>query len=286
MGTHSSRPELKDRSFSSTSTPHFTASLCTARPSSVAQKKSNRTGAYNELWGSGSGTPHTTAPVSSQTSHQHHQHQHRRSSSDRDDFTTATKREAAEREQASNYFSNDYKRQLSLRKAAQRAEREQRVAQQQQQHSSSRSQESGVSSQLSKEDLSRLAEMQKEDPLSRGTRRSSSTAPSVKSETSVRTTAHKPILRATENKDAIPATHPRGKAVGANPPRRLTWSDEVTSSRSFNRREAAMGNGYVVPLFVMDPSASVGGGCDWSGSGGFGCCDGGGGGGCDNTCGM
>ena len=252
MGSHSSRATLKDRSFDSSSTPSYSLSLCTTKRSSVANKKA-RTGEFDEVLG------HSAA---------------------------ATKRELAEREQSSNYYSNDYRRLLSQRKAALRYEKEQRQYQLQ----SNRSQASGFSPHLSKEDLSYQAESQSElfpsnaSPVLYTAR---SRASSVISEASVRTVAHKPLIRQDGGAEVVSAVHRHPRAENG-PPRRLRWFNKVDTTREVEQQRTAATDSFF-PLFAVDTSPTTpphhSEGCgdgDW-GWGGNGGCDTGGGG-FDTSC--
>jgi hypothetical protein len=219
MGTHSSRPKLKDYSFSSFSTPHYSSSLCTTKRSSVANKKVVHAGEFTEHVDSTS------------------RHHHRRSSLDKSELSTIAKRDMVEREQSGNYFSNDHKRRLSQRKAAMRYKEEQRNSQAR----SSRSQESASFPQLNKENTSRLAESQTDTTvvdrplgITRGPR--GNKALSVTSQASVRTVAHKPILRnagsGSEAGNKGTTTVQKRSTTAKKPPRRLRWSNEVLDTQN------------------------------------------------------
>lgn len=189
-------------------------------------------------------------------------HHHRYSPSDYDAATVATQRSEAERQQVGNYFSNDYKRQLSQRKAAERG----RQARRNSMPSSTRNGESGLTSYLSKDDIARVTPSLDDGAATpvAGARRS--TAPSIISETSVRTVAHKPILRPQQS-----SAKPERRKPASGAPRRLQWSREAAASRDARRYDGAY---MFAPIYVhQTPHAAPSHGYDdWCGDGG---CDGG-----------
>ncbi|KPI89055.1 hypothetical protein ABL78_1868 [Leptomonas seymouri] len=193
-------------------------------------------------------------------------HYCRYSSSSHEDIAALAKRGVTERERSSNDYSNDYKIQLMQRKAAMRNDKEQRHTQ----HPPS----------SNPEGASRVTEPKEghHNDGQHGLYTHFRKAPSVVSETSVRTVAHKPIRRQVEDGELTPVVQRPSKMDSAALHRRR-WSDVAGGSTRDEPHRGASSGGLLF-FFGADAShaSSSGWGCEAGGA-----CDSGGGGGCDNS---
>ncbi|KPA86940.1 hypothetical protein ABB37_00967 [Leptomonas pyrrhocoris] len=251
MGTRSSRPARNEPPHSNSSTPLYLASPCSTQPSTIAGKDAPSS-ECTESWGGST----------------HHHHHRRPPSSGLDDLPTLAKDETAAREQKGNYFSNDYKRQLAQRKAAMRYAKTQHTAQ----PPSSLTPESALSSHLGKEDVSPVAASQVGVALSDDTVGGydhRSTAPSVVSDASVRTVAHKPLPRQDGSSKWTPTARWKAKKDSASS-RRLRRSDEGADSTRDERRRDLDSGGFF-PFLLFDASYANCSGWGWGLDGGDDC---------------